>query len=305
MLSGLVPFRTRITGPPEILRGLSFVPVQSATAQQALEALAQRLREIRKDAGLTARAVARAAGWHESKCSRIEHARTVPSPDDIRTWCEICGAPDQAADLVASLRTVESMYVEWKRMVRSGMRRLQEAPVSLYERTRQFRIYEPGVIPGLFQTAAYATARMGRIIEFAGIPDDLDAAVAARLERQRILHRASHRFAVVLEEWALYSRIGSTAMMAGQLAHLAEVLALPSVALGIIPMTTARTMWSSPGFWIYDQSRVLIETPTAELAITQAREIEVFMRTFAELAAMAVYGRRAEELITRAARSLS
>ena len=87
MLSGLVPFRTRITGPPEILRGLSFVPVQSATAQQALEALALRLREIRKDAGLTARAVARAAGWHESKCSRIEHARTVPSPDDIRTWC--------------------------------------------------------------------------------------------------------------------------------------------------------------------------------------------------------------------------
>ena len=185
------------------------MPVRSATAQQALDALAARLREIRKDAELTARQVALAAGWHESKCSRIEHARTMPSPEDIRTWCSICGVPDQAADLTAALRSIDSMYVEWRRMVRSGMRQLQEAPLPLYERTRQFRIYEPGVIPGLFQTADYARARMGRIVEFNGIPDDLDTAVAARLERQRVLRRGDHRFAVVLEEWALRSRIGS------------------------------------------------------------------------------------------------
>jgi transcriptional regulator with XRE-family HTH domain len=276
------------------------VPVRSATAQQALDALAARLREIRKDAELTARQVAQAAGWHESKCSRIEHARTTPSPADIRVWCAICGVPDQAADLTATVRSIESMYVEWRRMIRSGMRRLQEAPLPLYERTRQFRIYEPGVIPGLFQTAEYARARMGRIVEFNGIPDDLDTAVAARLERQRVLRRGDHKFAVVLEEWALRSRIGSTAMMAGQLAHLRQASTLPAVGLGIIPVSAARTMWSSPGFWIFDESRVLIETPAAELAITQPRQIAIYLRTFAELAAMAVYGSQARELINRA-----
>jgi len=51
---------------------------------------------------------------------------------------------------------------------------------------------------------------MGRIIEFNGIPDDLDTAVAARLERQRILRRGDHRFAVVLEEWALRLWDGTT-----------------------------------------------------------------------------------------------
>lgn len=280
------------------------MPVRSATAQQALDALAARLREIRKDAELSARQVAQAAGWHESKCSRIEHARTIPSPADIRAWCAICGVPEQAADLTAALRSIDSMYVEWRRMIRSGMRRLQQAPLPLYERTRQFRIYEPGVIPGLFQTAQYARARMGRIIEFNGIPDDLDTAVAARLERQRILRRGDHRFAVVLEEWALRSRIGSAEMMTEQLAHLAQQSALPSVALGIIPATAARTMWSSPGFWIFDESRVLIETPAAELAITQPREISIYLRTFAELAAMAAYGTRARELIERAAADL-
>ena len=192
------------------------------------------------------------------------------------------------------------MYVEWRRMIRAGMRRLQEAPLPLYERTRQFRIYEPGVIPGLFQTAEYARARMGRIVEFNGIPDDLDVAVAARLERQRVLRRDDHQFAVVLEEWALRSRIGSTEMMAGQLAHLWQASTLPTVRLGIIPVSAERTMWSSPGFWIFDESRVLIETPAAELAITQPRQIAIYLRTFAELAGMAVYGSQARKLINRA-----
>ena len=43
--------------------------------------------------------------------------------------------------------------------------RIQESYLPLYERTRQFRIYEAGVIPGLFQTEAYATARLARIID--------------------------------------------------------------------------------------------------------------------------------------------
>jgi hypothetical protein len=51
-------------------------------------------REIRLDAGLTARALALAAGWHESKCSRVEHVRTAPSEADVRLWCRICGAGD-------------------------------------------------------------------------------------------------------------------------------------------------------------------------------------------------------------------
>jgi transcriptional regulator with XRE-family HTH domain len=277
------------------------VPVLSVTAQQALEALAGQLREVRKDAELTARQVAQAAGWHESKCSRIENARTIPSPADIRAWCQVCGVPGQAADLTAALRAIDSMYVEWRRQVPAGMRRLQEASLPLWERTRQFRIYEPGVIPGLFQTPGYARARMGRIVEFNGIPDDLDAAVAARMERQRVLRQGGHHFEVVLEEWALRSRIGSPEMMAGQLAHLAQQMALPAVSLGIIPVSTERTMWSSPGFWIFDESRVLIETPAAELAITQPTEIAVYLRTFSDLAAMAVRGRTARELISRAA----
>src|SRR5205814_2383271 len=109
----------------------------------------------------------------------------------------------------------EGMWVEWRRLERTGMRRLQESYLPLYERTRQFRIYEPGLIPGLFQTDAYASALMARIIEFSGIPDDLEAAVAARIDRQRVLRSGDHRFGVMLEDAALHSRIGSVEMMVG------------------------------------------------------------------------------------------
>src|ERR1039457_6056637 len=88
----------------------------SSSVRQARAALVQRLREIRLDAGLTARALALAAGWHESKVSRIEHVRTPPSDADIRLWCQICGAGDQAVDLIASSRAADSMYTEWRRL---------------------------------------------------------------------------------------------------------------------------------------------------------------------------------------------
>jgi hypothetical protein len=103
----------------------------------------------------------------------------------------------------------------------------------------------------------------------------------------------------LLEEWALRCRIGSAEMMAGQLGHLLSLATLPSVSLGVIRQDSERSMWSSPGFWIFDEERVVMETPTAELTVTQPREVAVYVRVFAELAAMAVYGQAARSPITK------
>jgi transcriptional regulator with XRE-family HTH domain len=266
----------------------------------ARAALAARLREIRVEAGLTASDLAQRTGWQRSKISKIEHARQAPSIGDIAAWCKHANAIDQESDLVASLHAVEGMWVEWRRLERTGLRRLQEAYLPLFDRTRQFRIYEVSVIPSLFQTVEYATARMRRIVDFSGIPDDVEHAVRARMDRQRVVNSGDRTFAVVLEEAALYARIGDTRMMAAQLARLITVAALPRVSLGVIPRDVDRTMWASPGFWIYDDERVLVETPSAQLTITQPREVGIYVRTFAELSSMAVVGPAARRLITDA-----
>ncbi len=71
--------------------------------------LADRLRDIRLDAGLTARALSSAAGWHEAKTSRIESAKQAPGEADIQTWCRVCKADTQAIDLIAASRAMDSM----------------------------------------------------------------------------------------------------------------------------------------------------------------------------------------------------
>jgi hypothetical protein len=250
-------------------------------------------------AGLTGRHLAALAGWQESKVSKIEHAAQAPSAADLRVWCLHCGAGDQLPDLLASLDSVESMYVEQRVAGRAGLRPVQEAAVALYERTRLFRIYEPAVVPGLFQTRDYATARMRRIAEFVGVPDDVEAAVDVRMARQRVIFTGA-RMVVVLEEAALYLRIGSESMLAAQLAHLIGLAMLPNVSLGIIPLLGERMMWSSGGFWIYDTAEVQLETPTALLTITQPSEIAVYLRTFGELQRTAVHGAAARALIVAA-----
>jgi len=63
-------------------------------------------------------------------------------------------------------------------------------------------------------------------------------------------------------------------------------------------------MWYNPEFWVFDEERVLVETPTAELTITQPREIAIYARTFAELASMAAYGPAARKLIAAAVEAL-
>ena len=163
---------------------------------------------------------------------------------------------------------VESAYLEFRRQARAGMKRVVGAhTLPLYERTSQFRIYEHNVIPGLFQTAAYCAAMLSFWIEFLDAPADLDAAVAARMERQKVIYEAGRRFLVVLEEQALRTWFGTAAVQAGQLGRLLEMMAVPTVSLGIIPLMTERSAVASAGFWIFDESLVALETRPDSLRV--------------------------------------
>jgi transcriptional regulator with XRE-family HTH domain len=258
------------------------------------------LREIRKDAGLTGRALATATGQHYTRISKIEHGVQPPTDQDIRSWCSACGADDQAGDLIATLRVVESAYLEFRRQARAGMKRVLGAhTIALYEQTTLFRIYEHNVIPGLFQTADYSAAMLSFWIDFLGTPNDLDDAVATRLERQRVIYQRGKRFAVVLEEQALRTWFGDTETQTGQLDRLLAVMSLPNVSVGIIPLMVARAAVASAGFWILDNALVALETPTASIEVTRPQEIDLYGRMFKHLQAAAVYGKPARAIVAR------
>ncbi|MFB7945416.1 DUF5753 domain-containing protein [Kitasatospora phosalacinea] len=277
----------------------------SSSAQAARVALAARLSHLLKDAGINGRELSARCNWHAAKTSRILSAKVAPSDSDIRAWCSACGADDQAEDLVATARAVESMYLEWRRLHRTGMRKVQEDFYKLHEQTAVCKVYVSNVPPGFFQTPPFATALMRAITDFQGTPDDVTQAVAARVARSRFLYEGNHRFVVLMEEWVLRAWVGDQSVMDSQLAHLLDVMRLPSVSLGIIPMGAARTIWPLEAFYLYDDRQALVETLTAEVNITQPRELADYARAFAGLAGSAVYGDAARSLIISARNALA
>ena len=240
-------------------------------------------------------------GWHESKVSRIEHGKTSPSVHDVSAWAVACQASDQTSDLLASLESIKGMFVEWRRMERTGLRRAQQSVLPLWERTNWFRTYSSWLIPGAVQTPGYTGAVLRAIAERRELPDDVDDAVRVRAERLRLLREGKRRFAVLVEESVLYNVIGDPDVMAGQLGHLLTVHDLPSVSLGIIPMRINRTtIWPVEDFWIFDERQVNVELISGWLTITQPDEIAMYADTFARLTRLASHGATARRLVVNA-----
>jgi hypothetical protein len=249
--------------------------------------------------------LAAATGWHFTRVSKIENGVQAPTGADIRDWCRACDADEQAAELLATALAVDTAYVEFARQARTGLRRLTGSHTTArYQQTRLFRIYEHNLIPGLLQTAEYTTAVLSFLMDFLQAPNDLEAAVAGRMERQQVIYRSGRRVAVLLEEQALRTVVGTVETQIGQLDRLLAVMSLPGVSLGIIPLMAPRRPVASTGFCIFDGSVVALETPTASIEITRPQEVELYVRMFDLLTATAVYGRAARILVGRALNGL-
>ncbi|MEV0295699.1 DUF5753 domain-containing protein [Nocardia sp. NPDC050710] len=200
-------------------------------------------------------------------------------------------------DLVATLRNLRSMYLEWRRVNASGHAPRQRRSIGIESATKLIRWHEVNVIPGLLQTSDYARGILRACIDMTGGRDDLDDAVAARMERQKVLHAGARRFTFLVEAGALYRTVGSSEVMAEQMDALVEASRNPRISLGVIELT-ARYRCPARGFILFDRSMVMVETPSAELTITRPSEVVTYERTFALLAESAVFGDSAREVIT-------
>ncbi|MBF6326942.1 helix-turn-helix domain-containing protein [Nocardia transvalensis] len=271
----------------------------TSSLHEAQEALGARLRELRLDAEISGTELARRAGWHQTKVSKIEYGKTKPTEADIRAWCSHTGSESQLPDLIATLRNIEAAWMEWRRVLGTGTKRRQQLSIKLEAETEVMRWYEPRLIPGLLQTAEYAEEILRNVIEFQNVPNDLDEGVSKRMERQQILYRRNHKFHFVVAEQALRTTVGNDRIMLGQLDRLLAVVGMPRVTLGIVP-ADARYRVPTSNFIMFDNNRVMVETVTAELTITQPREIAQYGRAFDVLAKQSVTGDAARELIRKA-----
>ena len=194
------------------------------------------------------------------------------------------------------------MWVPYQRLNRAGLRKAQESVRPGYENSALVRSYQPKIVPGLLQTAAYTTAMLEDARDRQRVQrDDVAEAVAERSRRQRVLTRAGHRFVFVIEEPVLRYRFCDPEVLRGQLLHLREAARLPTVWLGIIPLgCDRRKVLPREGFVMFDEERVSVELISGVLSVTQPGEIAMYVRDFTDLAGIAVNGKAARDLIATA-----
>jgi transcriptional regulator with XRE-family HTH domain len=231
--------------PPNRTTGVTSV-------HEARDALGKRLRELRRATTMSGRQLAESLSWPPSKVSKLENGRQTPTDDDIREWTRATGSEDETEALLASLHTLEVQHAEWQRQLRTGLKPHQQEIADLDARTQLFRAFESTFIPGLLQTAEYARARFAQSITVFKVRNDINEAVAARVQRQEILYQLDKQFHFVLTEAALRYRLCPPEVMLGQLDRLVSFSALPNVKLGIIGFR--RHTWSrlrmASGCWI-------------------------------------------------------
>lgn len=193
----------------------------------------------------------------------------------------------------------------WQGRLDAGHRPVQDEWNSLVRGARTVRSWEPGIVPGLFQTADYARCVFGGLGELRDVPRDMDDAVSARLERQEWLRLPGKELHQLVWEGALYARTGSPEVMAAQLDRVRDVLDWESVHLGVVPFDAALSLPVGSSFTMVDERLVVVEDWHAEHWLDDADAVALHRKVWDTHAESAVYGDEAQQLIARARRSLT
>jgi len=275
-----------------------------SSLNRARESFGRRLRELREPTGLSGKDFAERLGWDPAKVSRFETGKRLPSRDDIHAWAEAVGQPTAADELLAQLSVIDEMYATWRRQFRAGFGGRQRSSLQVEAHTRQFRIFEPAMVPGLLQTPEYARHVYRVLVELYGLAGDVDEVVALRMERQRVLYEPGHQFHFVIMESALRQSFVPRDVMRAQVDRLVSVSTLKNVALGIVPLDVQLPAAPWHGFWLFDDRLVQVETVSAELSVSEPEEIKMYAMTFKAFADVAVYGDKGRTKLIEVQRAL-
>ncbi|MEU8364906.1 helix-turn-helix transcriptional regulator [Nonomuraea sp. NPDC048882] len=272
------------------------------------DGVATRLRNLRTQAGLSGKNLADSHGWQQSKVSRIENGKQLPSPEDVRTWAETCGASETEVDELLQLREKGRIaQLTFRSRMRGGQAAVQESYNALVREASLIRHFETVYVPGLLQVPAYTKRVLAEMIWLHELDvDDVDTAVSTRMQRQQLLYDPAKQFEFLLAEPVLRTLICPPSVMRTQLDRLQTVIGLERVRFGIIPMSVELQVTPQNSFGIYEgeESLAVVETFIGE-TFHRGAEAAGYRRVMDKLWDQAVTGDQARDLIITAADALS
>ncbi|MFD3324824.1 Scr1 family TA system antitoxin-like transcriptional regulator [Streptomyces sp. NPDC058701] len=176
------------------------------------------LRRLREEAGLKQGQLGEIVFCTASLVGQVETARKVPTRD----FSERVDAALGTGGVFSRLAGL---------VLRSQLPTWFQAYAEMEAKAAYISTFQAQLVYGLLQTPEYARAVLGVRNE-----ERLDARVAARMERQRILDRENPPLMwVVLSEAVLHQEVGGRAVMRNQLAHLLALRRREWVKVQILP----------------------------------------------------------------------
>jgi transcriptional regulator with XRE-family HTH domain len=271
--------------------------------------LAQALRELRHEAGLTQDAVGTRMGWHTSKLFRLENARS-PRVDwlDVRELMDMYGVRSPHREALIQLAKDARMMGWWTpyRDVFTG------SYVALEDEASAMRLYCPELVPGLLQTEDYARAVI-RAVRPSYDEESVERRVTARLTRQKVLLDRAARpdLMVVLNEAVLRRLVGDAHVMAAQLAALHEAAGQRRVALQVLPFSAGAHASLEGGFVLIqfpeedDPDVVYVEGIMGDLYLESVEEVKRYQSAFERIQAVALNPQETLTSVDKMVRQLS
>lgn len=264
------------------------VACQSHPRQQ----LAAELRRLRDMAGISGRELAKRVGISQSTLSRIEAGRVVPPLPQVLEWAEAVGAEGDTRDLLRSLtEAAHSPEVQDWASSLAERPHLQDDVRAFEQDAHLVRNFQPALVPGLLQTADYAR-RVFATFDPPYAPDALAAALAARLDRQRVLYDPAKRFEFLITEAALRFRPGPHRILLAQLDRIISIETLDTVTIGVIPQDIEASTTIPHGFVIYENEDHALASaePIPGNMVTRGPElVDAHRRRWVALSRMALF----------------
>ncbi|MGD9697293.1 MAG: helix-turn-helix domain-containing protein [Thermoleophilia bacterium] len=273
--------------------------------REGKDELSRILHELRSAAGLSTRQAGAAAGFSQSKISRIEQGRNVPTEDDVVVLADVYLAGERV-DPAVRRRLVElarDIRAEHRPVVMArskGRPDVFQARLARIEAaSAHVRSFAPTAVTGLLQTENYIRS----LIAERGLPADrVDAFVRARLHRQAGLASGDRQYTIITTCAALGWRLGSRADMADQADHIADAIgSYPTVHVGVIPWGAPADRLVLHGWDIYDERAVCYGTADATAILTEPRDVARYLELHTSVEKMAVWEDDARNVLSKVA----
>lgn len=193
--------------------------------------LASRLRELRKQAGMTVDDVARELMCSPPKISRIETGTRLPTLRDVRDLSRLYRLDDAEQQRLMAIAREAKQQGWWNKFDDLGI----DSLIGLEIEARRISAHDSSFVPWAFQTEQYARAIIRGILP--RIDDRiLDERVTARMTRQEILRSPEPPYLwSLIDESALRRAVGVGGLMREQLSKILEVAATSNVTMQVVP----------------------------------------------------------------------